>query len=252
MRRSAIAWAAALALLIFATVAFWPAFRGAALDDVLRQLPTGLIQALGMQDFGTPAGYLRGNLYELLIPLVAAVAAILLANGATASDEDAGRLEIVLAQPVTRQIVFVARAVAVLGCLVFIGIVVFVVQLGSDALFGLSIQTGHVVATIVLCFLLAALHGALALAVAGLAARPGLVLGVSLAVAIFGYLVGALFPLSTALADFARLSPWNWAFSGDPLVNATDALRYVVLVVPSIALVALGAFLFSRRDISAA
>jgi ABC-2 type transport system permease protein len=252
MRRSAIAWSVALGLLIFATVAFWPAFKGSALDSVHEQLPSGLVEALGMQNFGSPAGYLRGNLYELLVPLLASAAAIFFVNGATAADEDAGRLEIVLTQPVNRVAVFVARALAAAAWLIVIGVVVFVVQLISDAVFDLPIDTGRLAATVALCFLLGGLHGALATSIAGLAARPALVLGVSLAVAIFGYLVAALFPLSDALAGFAPLSPWNWAFAGDPLVNATDPWRYIGLAVPAMVLVALGALLFARRDVSAA
>jgi beta-exotoxin I transport system permease protein len=252
MTRAGVSWAVAIALLIFATIAFWPALRGAALDELMNQIPSNLLQALGLQDFGTPAGYLRGNLYEILVPIMLAAAGVLMANGTTASDEDAGRLELVLAQPVQRAWVFAGRAVAVFVWLIAIGLVVAVTQFASDAIFDLQIDSGLLLATIVLSVLLGAIHAGLALAVAGIAARPGLVLAVGLGVAIFGYVVAALFPLNSALAPLQHLSPWDWALSGDPLSNGTDIGRCLILAVIAVALAAVGVVGFGRRDINAA
>jgi ABC-2 type transport system permease protein len=252
MRRAALSWAVALALIIVATVAFWPAFRGATIDQLINQLPSDLVQALGMENFGTPAGWLRGNLYELLVPLLAAIAGILLVNGATASDEDAGRLELLLTQPVRRSNVFLGRVIAAGLWLALIGLVILASQFVSDEVFGLSIESGLVIATIVLSMLLAAFHAGLAFCLAGLTGRPGLVVGVCLAVAIFGYIVSALLPISHELADLARLSPWNWALAADPLVNPTEPWRYLALALPAIVLVVLGTVAFTRRDVRAA
>ncbi|MGH2407698.1 MAG: hypothetical protein ACRDF7_06445, partial [Candidatus Limnocylindrales bacterium] len=95
------------------TIAFWPAFKGTtALNDALKVLPAGMLEAFGLQDFASPAGYLRGGLYELIVPLMFAAAGVMLANSATASEEDAGRLELFLAQPVTRRAFMTARALA--------------------------------------------------------------------------------------------------------------------------------------------
>lgn len=251
--RSALAWAIALVLLIVATVAFWPAFRGStALGDALNALPPAMLEAFGLQDFATPGGYLRGGLYEVLVPLMLAAAGVMFANGASAAEEDSGRLELYLAQPVTRRAIMTGRVLSTALWLSVLALVVLVSQVGSDVLFDLQIDGSLVVATIVLCTLLGAFHAALALCVAGLTGRPGLVLSVGLAVALVGYLVAALFPLSDALKPWVGLSPWDWALSGDPLVNATELWRYAALAVPSIVLAAVGIFAFERRDIRAA
>ena len=92
LRRAAIWWAAGLAALIVVTVAFWPAFRGSSgISEAIGQLPTGIVQAFGLEDFGTPAGFLRGNLYEFFVPLLLAVAVVAFVNGQTAADETNGR-----------------------------------------------------------------------------------------------------------------------------------------------------------------
>jgi ABC-2 type transport system permease protein len=255
--RSAIAWAGSIAGLVALTVAFWPAFEGstdlgAMFDEMLEQVPPGLIEAFGMQDFGSPAGYLRGNLYDLLVPLLLGAAAIALAGALTAGEEDAGRLELVVAQPVSRAAVFGGRTGALIGWLTVLVAAMAVTQVASDAVFGLEIALDRLAATIILCGLLALLHGALALAVAGWLPRPSAVLGVGLAVLVGGFVVAALFPLSDVLRPWAGLSPWDWALAGDPLVNGGDPWRYAALAIPSALLVAVGLVGFARRDVRSA
>lgn len=253
VRRAAFWWSVGLASLVAVTVAFWPAFRGSSgLSQAFDQLPSGVVQALGFEDIGTPAGFLRGNLYEIFIPLLLAGAAIALVNGQTAGDEVAGRLELYLAQPVDRRAVFLGRAIAAFIALAVITVVLVAVQLGADALFDLSIALDRVLSTLALCALLALLHGSLAVAIAGLRARPTFVLGAGVGIAVAGYVVAALFSLSSELAPLRHLSPWDWAFGGNPLEQATDAWRYAALAVPSVALVAIGLLAVTRRDITAA
>jgi ABC-2 type transport system permease protein len=253
LRRSTLGWGIGIAALIALTVAFWPAFHNSSgISQAIDALPAGVVEAFGLEDFGTPAGFLRGNLYEFLVPLLLAIAAVAAANGLTASEEDSGRLELFLAQPVSRVALFAGRALAVAVWVVVITIVILVVQVASDAVVGLSIDAGRVLATVVLSGLLALAHGALALAVAGWRARPALVVSVGVAVAVAGYLVAALFPLSDVLEPFKAVSPWEWAFGSDPLVHGAEAWRYASLVVPTVVLSVIGLVGFRERDVRAA
>ncbi|HEU4572291.1 MAG TPA: hypothetical protein VFR93_06355 [Candidatus Limnocylindrales bacterium] len=250
IRRSGLLWLVSVAALVALTVAFWPAFEGASgFSEAMDQLPPAIVQAFGLSEFGTPAGFLQGNLYDLIVPLLVAGAAIGFANSLTAADEDAGRLELPLAQPVTRQALFAARVGAVVAWLVVLVVGLLVVQVGSDRLVGLPIEDGRVAATVVLTGLLAAFHAGVALLIAGLRPRPGIVLGVSLSVLIAGFVVTALFPLSDALRGSVHVSPWDWAFGGDPLRSPTDWWRYLALGLPAVAFAVVGAVAFARRDV---
>jgi ABC-2 type transport system permease protein len=252
-RRAGLAWGIGLAILVGLTVAFWPSFRDQPeLADLIDAMPEGLVEAFGLADFNSPEGFLRGNLYAVLVPLLMAVAGVLLMNGQTAADEDAGRMEPYLAQPVTRGGVFLGRVIAVGAWLVVIGLLMLVTQLASDAVVDLEISTARIVDTVVLCLLLGALHAGLAALVAGATGRPGLVLAVGLAVGVGGYVVSALFPLSDILEPWRHVSPWDWALGGDPLTNQAEWWRYAALAGPALALVAMGAWAFTRRDVSAA
>lgn len=251
--RAGLGWTIAFVLLVVSTVAFWPAFKGStALDQAFQTLPQGVLDAFGLQDFASPAGYLRGGLYEVIVPLMFAAAGVLFGNNAVSAEEDAGRLELLLAQPITRRSFLTGRSLAVLGWLLALAIVVLLSQLVSDSAFGLLIADDRIIDTVVLCALLGGLYAAIAIALAGIFARPGLILAVGLGLALVGYLVAALFPLSDALEPWSHVSPWDWALGGDPLVNATEPWRYAALVVPTIALVLVGIAAFDRRDIRSA
>jgi ABC-2 type transport system permease protein len=253
MRRSLIGWAIGLGALVAVTVAFWPAFEGSSgISEAIDQLPSGVVEAFGLAGFGTPAGFLRGNLYEFIVPLLLAVAAVAAANGLTAAEEDAGRMETYLSQPVTRRSVLIGRTVALIAWLTLLTLSILLVQLISDALVGLQIDPVLVASTVVLCGLLALVFGTLALAVAGWLPRPSLVLAIGIAASVGGYIVSALFPLTDALKPLSGLSPWKWAFGGDPLANTTEPWRYGVLLVPAVIMVGLALVGFIRRDVRAA
>ena len=239
MRRSLLGWGIGLGSLVAVTVAFWPAFRGSSgISEAIDQLPSGVIDAFGLAGFGTPAGFLRGNLYEFIVPLLLAIAAVAAANGlhrgggGRGADGDVPQPACHAPSPCSS----VERS-ALIVWLAILTSSVLVVQLVSDAVVGLEIDATRVVSTVVLCGLLALLFGALALAVAGWLPRPSLVLAIGVAAAVGGYLIAALFPLSDVLKPLSSLSPWKWALGGDPLVNAAEPWRSVALIVPVFVLV---------------
>ncbi|MGO9205719.1 MAG: hypothetical protein ACLQBX_05945 [Candidatus Limnocylindrales bacterium] len=251
--RAALGWSVAFVVLIVSTMAFWPAFRGSSgITTAIDQLPAPLLSAFGLQGFGTPAGYLRGGLYELVMPLCFAAAGVLFANSATAAEEDAGRLELYVSQPISRGAFFTGRAIAVFAWLVVLTLVALAIQLASDQVFGVPIATGRVAATVVLCGLLGAFLAGLCLAVAGFVARPQMLFSAGFGVAYMSYLILALFPLSSLLAPWRQIAPWGWALGGDPLVNGSEAWRYLLLGGPAVLLAAVGVIAFARRDIRSA
>jgi ABC-2 type transport system permease protein len=253
LRRATFWWSVGLAAMVALTMAFWPAFQNMRfMEQAVKMIPPSLAQAFGVSDLFSPAGYLKGNLYAILVPLLLVFAAVMSVNSLTAAEEAAGRLELYLAQPVDRRWLFAGRGVAAVIAVGCISLVVLVTQLISDAIVGITVEFGRLLSTVILGALLGLLHGAIGFAVAGLRARPSLVLATGTTVAIAGYLVSVLFVLSPDLAGWRHISPWDWALGGDPLLNDTEPWRYLVLLVPTLALGALGTWAFGRRDVAAA
>ncbi len=253
LRRATFWWALGLAAMVALTMAFWPAFKSTPfVQDAMDMIPPALAKAFGVEDILSPEGYLRGNLYAILVPLLLVFAAVMFVNGQTAAEEAAGRLEIYLSQPVDRRLLFLGRAWAAAVGVALICAAVLVTQVISNAIVEIQVDVGRLTTTVILSGLLALLHGAISFAVAGTRARPSLVLASGTTVGIAGYLVAALFPLSPDLADLRHLSPWDWALGGDPLLHGAEAWRYLALIAPTALLAALGAWAFGRRDVAAA
>jgi ABC-2 type transport system permease protein len=251
MRRAVGWWSAALAALVILTTLFWPIFRGTTgISEALNNLPAGILTAFGLEDFGSPAGYLRANLYEILVPILLVAAAVTFVGGQTASEEAAGRLELYLTQPISRPAIYLGRALAALLGLVAVTVVLTVVQLASDAVVGLEIPLANLLSTIALSMSLAALFGSAAFAIACIRPRPSVVYAAGIELAVASYLVVALFSFSPTLEPWSHLSPWSWAFGGDPLEHATELWRYIALALPSIVLVLIGLRAVDRRDIA--
>lgn len=252
-QRGALTWGIALVALTASVLALWPSMReSGSLDSLVSGLSPELIAALGLENFGSAAGFLNGNLYALLLPLVFATIGITHTNALTAGDEDAGRLELLIALPVSRVGLYLSRFTAVVLILAAITVAVGATVGFTAPMLDMDLAASAVIAATLAVFLLALFHAALALALAGLGLRSSTVLAGSLGALVLGYLLYALLPLIGALEHLAALSPWDWALGGSPLENGFDGAGAAMLIGGSLALLALGLAGVRRRTIRTA
>lgn len=251
-RRSGLIWGGALLLLTISVLGVWPSMGDGALDAVTAGLSPELVAALGLEDFGSPAGYLNGNLYAMLLPMLIGALAIMQTNALTAGDEDAGRLELLLALPVSRSAVYLARFIAVAIVLTLISAAIGATVVFTAPALDMELDTTGVVAVSVAVLLLGLLHAALALALAGLGLRGPAVLGVSFAVLVLGYLAHALLPLVADLENAAAASPWEWALGEAPLAGGLDGAGVALLIGSTLLFALVGLFAVRRRTIRTA
>ncbi|MFE0701047.1 ABC transporter permease subunit [Streptomyces sp. NPDC058872] len=252
LRRSWLTWAVSIIALIVLTTAFWPAFENSPdMSDLTASMPEGLVQALGIGDLGSPEGFLWGNLYALLVPLLMAVAAASFTTTLTARQEESGQYELLLTQPVSRTAVLTSRALAVLAATLALGLTVFLVQWIADLIWDLGTSVSRLLSTVVLCALTALVAAAASLVTAAVTSRPSAALGAGVGLTVAGYVVSALFPLREGWKDFQYLSPWNWALGGEPLTHAAEWWRYAAPVGLALLLAVLAPSLFDRRDVHA-
>lgn len=253
LRRSTFWWGFGLVWLTVVSVAFWPSLEGTeSLDDLIESSPD-LMEAFGATDFSTAAGYLDGQLYALMLPLLLSGMAVAMASALTSGDEDAGRLELVQALPVSRRAVWLSRLASSLVVLVgMAGLVaaMVVASLGPFSLDGLGV--GRVVTATSAAGALAAFHAAIAYAVGAAGGSRGLAVGSAVGVLVAGYVVNYLLPLVDALEGLQRLSPWYWATGKQPLSEGVSGGRILLLVVVTAAIVAVGTAAVERRDIKTA
>jgi ABC-2 type transport system permease protein len=213
-------------------------------------MPQGLVEALGLGDLGSPAGYLW-RLYTLMVPLLMAIAGASVATALTARDEDDGGYELLLAQPVSRAGVLAGRMVVTAGWLACLGTVVLVVQLSCNAVFGLDVPAGRLAATVALCTLNGLVCAAAATCTAAFVCHPGAAVGTGVGLGVAGYVASVLFPLRESWRSVQYLAPWDWALGGGPLTATAEWWRFAGPSALIALLAGAAAAAFDRRDVHA-
>jgi ABC-2 type transport system permease protein len=239
---------AAYALLI---AAIFPSIESSKeLDELVENYPDALKSLFGLESgsLTSGAGYLDAELFSFMIPLLVLVLAIGSGARVIAGEEDAGRLELILAYPVRRSGAVVAKAATVAMEVVVLSTVLLATLAVLDPLFGLDLRLGRLAAALGGVAALGVLFGWLALAVGTAVPSRGLALGIPAALAAGSYLVGGLHELAGWLDPFRFLSAFWWIGSA-PLQRGTDGWGVLVVTVAALAVLAAATLLFERRDL---
>ena len=150
------------------------------------------------------------ELFSFMLPLLAVVLAIGSGARTLAGEEDAGRLELVLAYPVRRRAAVLAKGGAVgVDVAAFCAAAWCALALASVAV-GLDLPLGRLAGAILGVGVVALLHGWLALAVGAAVPSRALSIGVPAALAAGAYLVGGLHDLASWLDPLRFTSSFWW------------------------------------------
>ncbi|MGD9705558.1 MAG: ABC transporter permease subunit [Acidimicrobiia bacterium] len=252
LRRSALWWGGGIVALAVVSAAFWPSLEGSAALEGFEDMEA-LMEAFGAQNMATPAGYLDGQLYALMLPLLLSGMAIAGLSAITSGDEDAGRLELLHSLPVSRRAVWLGRWAAAMLALLGVAAVTAGVMVVSLPVFSLDeVGAGRIVDATFGCALLAAFHASVAYAAGGLGGSRGLSAGIAVLVLVVGYIMDFLLPIADALAGVRKWSPWYWAIGEQPVSNGVDGLGLALLALVCAGVVWLGTAGVERRDIRSA
>jgi len=249
-RRGILLWSVAIAAVGAMYSAFYPSMQSPEMAAALEAFPPAMLEALGMADITSAAGYLGSTTYGILGETLMIIFAASLGARAIAGEEEAGRLDVLLSHPVERWQVVVQRAAALLVAVAVAGLVIFAAMVairGPAELDSVSVE--NLAATTVQLVLLAFLFGSLALATGSLTGSRGITWGVVAVVALLSYFANTLGPSVDALAWSQDLSPFHYFSGGQPLVHGWQLADAAILAVVSLALVAIGVLGFARRDV---
>lgn len=250
-RRGIVVWAIGIAAVGVLYAAFYPSINNPEMEAALEAYPQGLLDAIGFTDITTPEGYLGSTTYGLLGPVLIIIYAAALGARAIAGEEEAGRLDVLLAHPVERWQVVVQRAAALLVALLVAGLALLLAMtIASGPAQFASIGVGNLAAASVQLALLGLLFGTLALAVGAATGRRGLALGLLAVVGIATYLANTLGPTVDAISWTQDLSPFHYFAGGAPLRNGLQLGDALILLGASVLLVVLAVVGFRRRDVA--
>lgn len=251
-RRGLVGWCIGIVAYIGAIAAIFPSIESSPeFNELIESYPEVLRSLFGLSegsDITSGPGFLDVELFSFMLPLLVLVQAIGAGASAFAGEEDAGRLELVLAYPIRRRDAVLAKGAAVAAQVLAVSVAGGIALLVLDPLLGLDLDVANVVAAVSGLAAIGLLHGWLALGLGAAVPSRVLAIGVPAGLAAAGYLVNGLHAIAGWLDPFRILSPF-WLIGSSPLQNGIDwAGALAVLAAGSVALVA-GSLLVERRDI---
>ncbi len=251
-RVSMVWWVLGMAALASWLAVFYPVLRDSeAMVDFLNEFPPELMAMFGMDPdtFLTGAGFLSAQLFSLMAPIIIIAFTIGTGVAATAREERAGTMDMVLSMPITRRSVIgqKAAALAVLSGVIVLSLAVTLIVWNPIVDLKLSIE--GLVAIHLGLWLLGLVFGYIAMAVGSFTGNPTLTGGVTAGVALLMWFVNAFAPLYGWLDWPSKLSPFTWYLHDMPLINGVSS-GSVWLVLAAAVLLGASVALFMRRNIA--
>ena len=253
LRGQILDWGLGIAALGLIVVPFYDLFQEQQADyvKVLENYPPEVAAFFGeMGDLASPSGYLNVYLFSLL-PVILGIWAVSMGSGLLASDEEGGRLDLILSYPVSRAALFFGRLLAhVAGvvCVCLIGWVGAAILLGGSSLDVSAIEIGlpflPVLAQILVYATLTLLLSMVLPARRMASMVGGLVLVTS-------YVTASMGRIHEGLASVARLLPHHY-YQGGSAMDGLDVVPFAALLGAGLILALLAWWRFERRDVRVA
>jgi ABC-2 type transport system permease protein len=253
-RKALAGWCVGAVAYVALIAAIFPSLSGSgSLDKLVDSYPDVLKSLFGLAGGGSlssGAGFLDAELFSFMLPLLVIVLAIGSGAREFAGEEDAGRLELVLAYPVRRGSAVLAMGAAVGAEVVAVCMCSGAALVVLSPIFDLGLSVGHVAQAVAGIALLGLLSGWLALTIGAANGNHGLAVALPAGLAAGGYLVSGLHSLAGWLDPFRVLSAFWW-IGTSPLQNGIRGVGAIVVGLAAVVALLAGAVLVDRRDLEA-
>jgi ABC-2 type transport system permease protein len=199
--------------------------------------------------YSTPAGYLATEFFTA-VPITLVIFAIVAGTAATAGEESAGTLDMLLAQPIRRRRVIVEKALGI-GAAVSVALLAGLPGIYLGQLFvDMDISPWRTLAATIVTLPLLYLFAALAMLLGAALPTRATAVAAATALAVLAYVVYTVGALVDALSGVRKITPFYWSDASKALVGDFEVWRTLVLLGVCIGLVALATWAFERRDIT--
>jgi len=251
LRGQILGWGLGIAVLGLILVPFYDVFMEQQADfmQMLESYPPEFLAFFGgdAASMATPDGYLGMYGFSML-PVIVGIFAVIVGSGLFASDEESGRLDLIVAHPVSRTALFWGRLMGlVLGAvaILILGWLGFSILLGGSTL---KVSWGEMALPFLPVLAQVLIHGVLALLCSMLLPARRLAAMAAGLIMVASYFLSSMAMLNERLAVIARFLPYHY-FQGSDAMNGLDLPSFLGLMAASVALALLAWWRFLRRDI---
>jgi len=223
------------------------------LDDTMKslseQFPEDLLSLFGGGDLGTPEGFYQVEMFGLVIPIGILAVTIAIGAAAMAGEEKRNTMGLLLSNPVRRSTVVAQNTWTMILYAIIAGVVSFLGVAVGSLVGTLGMDLVNVAAACTLATLLGLVFGGVALALGAATGRTSIAIYGSVGVAVLTYIANGFLPLNDNTEAWARLTPFHYYLSSDPLNNGMAWGHAAVLTGLFVIGVAVAVVLFNRRDL---
>ena len=233
-------WTLGVCSFIVLSISFYASFKGQAqqLNDVLNNLPqTARSFFTDNSDFLSPEGFLSARLYYLMLPLLLGVLAIGLGGGLISREEESGTLELLLARPISRTKLLIAKGVAGLIILSGVCLAALITTLIVSRLVGIEVGVSNIMAATLYSALLALVFGTVAFTISAIGRGAHFAsVGFASLIGLGSYLMSSLAGTVHWLVWPAKLLPYNYYRPSETLIgnyhwhNAAILLSVIIIL----------------------
>jgi ABC-2 type transport system permease protein len=247
-RRSLLAWGLPLGLMSAFIVAIFPSAED-SIGKAVSDYPPALREAFGIGELANVEQYLQAEMLSLIVPLALGYLAVRAVASGLSGAAESGRLDVLLSAPVSRARICAAGFLATAVELAAVLTLTWLLTLAGGALAGAGLDAGPAAAGFANVWPLALLFAGLGVVVCGFSLRTSVVTGSVAGVLVAMYVIDLIGKLDPGL-DWVRYAS-VFKYYGNAIEDGIEPLAFGGVTLVALALAALGAWLFERRDISA-
>jgi ABC-2 type transport system permease protein len=249
-----LGWTVAFGAIAALLASFYPAMhQDGAIDELLKSMPPafkGLIGNLGdLSRFDT---YIASQLFDIRMPLIAGIMAIILGLGLSVNDEEKGELRTILSLPVSRAKLFVQKWLAMLSIMIIVvlGMVVGIYAVLPFINIPADISGQVMLRLTAMTLLIMVTYGTIPFAVGVATGKRAAATGISIVVIIGSFLLSTFGKAVDWLGDYEKLSLLHYFPAVNIVKNGIDLKDAAVFVVVTVALLVISLIIFRHRDVA--
>jgi ABC-2 type transport system permease protein len=247
-RRSAIGYAAGVALYTLIVVALYPSFQhSTSLNRLSGSTAAALFGVTGQ--LTSPGGWLNGNIYGNFFPLIMLLLTIGYGAAALAGQDEDGTLALLTVLPIRRRTILVQKAGAMALQALLLSVAVAICVLVGRG-FQLSISPANTIDVSMAVVLMGMDFGLVTMAVGAATGRRGTALGVGAGLAASSYLLNSLASTISHIRPVRYLSLFYWSVGSNQISRGVSAIDFAVLLVVGLAALVAAVLAFGRTDLN--
>lgn len=228
--------------------ALWPPLKK-TFASLSASLPAAFDRLLGNVSLATPAGWMNAEMMSLVAPGFLIATAIISGGTATAGEEQARTLALVLATSASRTTFLAAKTATMLAHVLIVSVAMFTGLVVGNLIGHMGIGVGLLLAATAQATLVGLVFGAIALTIGAAGSDRRQTMTISAGIAGLSFVLAVILPMNESLAWLAKLNFWYPYSANVTLVNGIDWGFAAVLAASAVVISAAGFVIFPRRDL---